>query len=72
MGEWGIGLSQIIPAILIVMKILNKIELGWFWVITSIIWVPIILIVGILVVFAIFTLLLLLADAIISILSGGV
>ena len=72
MGEWGIGLSQIIPAILIVMKILNKIELGWFWVITSIIWVPIILIVGILVVFAIFTLFILLVNAIISILSGGV
>jgi hypothetical protein len=36
----GIGLGGLMAVILVVLKILDKIDLSWFWVITSFIWIP--------------------------------
>ena len=36
----GISLSSLMAVILVVLKILDEIDLSWFWVITSFIWIP--------------------------------
>jgi hypothetical protein len=53
----SIGIGTITFAVLLVMKILGKIEMDWFWVITSFIWVPLGLTVGFLLLFLIIFLL---------------
>lgn len=42
----GLSLSTIIPVILIVLKSLEIINLSWFWVLTSFIWIPLIIVVS--------------------------
>jgi len=44
----GINIGIVAWIVLIILKIEGLITLGWFWVLTSFIWVPIILIIGIL------------------------
>lgn len=36
----GIGVAGLLFVALVVLKVLGLIELGWFWVLSSIVWIP--------------------------------
>lgn len=40
----GIGMGGIIFVVLLVLKITGNIAMGWFWVITSFIWAPLLVV----------------------------
>jgi hypothetical protein len=55
-GGGGIGLGTAVWIVLIVLKATGHIAMGWFWVLTSIIWAPIAIffaIAGIILIFAV-------------------
>jgi hypothetical protein len=41
--EGGIGIGGLLAVVLIVLKLLDKIDMNWFFVITSFIWIPVIM-----------------------------
>jgi hypothetical protein len=47
----SIGLSELLAVTLIVLKAFDKIDMPWFWVITSIIWIPISIVLVLLIIF---------------------
>lgn len=48
----GIGIGGLVFTILLILKLTGNISMGWFGVITSLVWAPIVAIVGILILFA--------------------
>lgn len=42
-AESGIGISGALSITLIILKAFEKIDMSWFWVISSFVWIPLIL-----------------------------
>ena len=62
-GGGGIGLGGLMSIILVVLKILDKIDMSWFWVISSLIWIPLIIISAMIIVVLIFAVIAIVLDS---------
>ena len=62
-GGGGISLGGLMAIILVVLKILDKIDMSWFWVITSFIWIPLSIILAVIIIVLIFALIAIIFDS---------
>lgn len=64
-----INISPIIFVILVILKLAGEVEMGWFWVLTSWVWVPVLALISIWVLFFGFAAIFLILAAIVQVFS---
>lgn len=49
----GIGVGTLIFLVLVILKATDKIVMSWFWVLTSIIWAPVLIGIALIIIFSV-------------------